>query len=620
MEFKKGKEGFSIKNSKGQVTIFIIIAILIVGGILVYFFLRSSMTGTTIPAHMEPVYANFLSCLEGATTTGTSVLNSQGGYIYLPEFEPGSPYMPFSSQLNFLGNPIPYWYYVSGNNIEKEQVPTKRMMESHLGVFIEQRMTNCDFTPYYSQGFEIFWTEPKSKVTIKGDRIEVTLDSALKISKNDETAVIRTHKITTRSQLGNLYDSAKKVYDKQQNDLFLEEYGLDVLRSYAPVDGVEITCSPIIWQADEIFDELGEALEANTLALTTNGKRENYFFVDLPVKEEVRFLNSPNWPHNFEVSPAEGNILLSTPIGNQLGLDILGFCYVPYHFVYDMKYPVLVQVQSGDEIFQFPMAVIIQGNNPREPLDAELGESFDSEICEYKNTEISVRVRNKNDVPIEADISYECLANTCYIGKTSSAGILVEDFPQCINGYITAKALGFKNTRYMFSTVSSGNINMIMEKLYPKSVQLKLNGVNFNGEAIIYFVSDDSTKTLIYPQQRIVELGEGQYEIQVYIFQDSSISLEEVVTEQCLDVPRSGILGALGLKHERCFEIEIPEQTLSQVLSGGGIQNYYILESELMRAGSLEIYTESLPKPETLEQLQNNHILFETKGLEIRFL
>lgn len=609
-----------MKNSKGQVTIFIIIAILIVAGILAYFFLRSSLTGTTIPSQMEPAYANFLSCLEGATTTGASVLNSQGGYIYLPEFEPGSSYMPFSSQLNFLGNPIPYWYYVSGNNIEKEQIPTKRMMENQLGTFIEQRMNNCDFTSYYSQGFEIFWTEPKSKINIKEDRIEVTLDSALKISKNDETAVIRTHKITMRSQLGNLYDSAKKVYDKQQENLFLEEYGLDVLWSYAPVDGAEITCSPLIWQADEVFAELQEAIEANTFALTTTGERENYFFVDLPVKEEVRFLNSKNWPHSFEVSPAEGSILLSTPIGNQLGLGILGFCYVPYHFVYDMKYPVLVQVQFGDEIFQFPMAVIIQGNNPREPLDAELGESFDSEICEYKNTEITVRVRNKNDVPIEADISYECLANACYIGKTSNSGILVENFPQCINGYVTAKAPGFRDTRYMFSSVSSGNINMIMEKLYSKNVQIKLNGVNFNGEAIIYFVSDDSTKTLIYPEQKIVELGEGQYEIQVYIFRDSSISLEGVVTEQCLDVPRTGILGVLGLKHERCFEIEIPEQTLSQVLSGGGIQNYYILESELMGSNSVEIYTEGLPKPETLEQLQNNHILFESKGLEIRFV
>jgi rod shape-determining protein MreC len=31
-------------------------------------------------------------------------------------YEASSEYMPFSSQLDFLGNPVPYWYYISGNN------------------------------------------------------------------------------------------------------------------------------------------------------------------------------------------------------------------------------------------------------------------------------------------------------------------------------------------------------------------------------------------------------------------------------------------------------------------------------------------------------------------------
>ncbi len=620
MKLKRGKGGFFMKNSKGQVTIFIIIAILIVVGALIYFFLRGSMTETAIPAQMEPVYANFLACLDGATTTGISVLNSQGGYIYLPEFEPGSSYMPFSSQLNFLGNPVPYWYYVSGNNLEKEQVPTKRMMEDQLSAFIEQKINNCDFTSYYSEGFEISLTEPKSKVTIKEDKVEISLDAPLRIVKNEESVLVRNHKVTVRSKLGSLYDSAKKVYDNQQETLFLEEYGLDVLWNYAPVDGAEITCSPLIWKADEVFDELQEAIEVNTFALTTKSARDDYFFVDIPVKEEVRFLNSKNWPNTFEVSPAEGNILLSTPVGNQPGLGILGFCYVPYHFVYDLKYPVMIQVQSGDEIFQFPMAVIIQGNNPREPLDAEAVEEADLDLCKYKNTQITVKVIDKKNNPIEADISFGCFANKCNIGKTSDAGMLVENFPQCVNGYVSARASGFKETRYLFSTVSSGSVNIIMEKLYSKGIQLKLDRVNYNGNAIIYFISEDSTKTLVYPEQRIAELGEGQYEIQVYIFQNSSINLEGMTTEQCLDVPRAGILGVLGLKHERCFEIEIPEQTISQVLSGGGTQNYYVLESELMRPGYIEISTESISKPENLEQLQNNHLLFEAKSLEIKFL
>ena len=84
---------------------------------------KDKLTGQKIPASIQPIYTTFLSCLEEDALVGVDILMSQGGYINLPVFEPGSAYMPFSSQLNFIGNPIPYWYYVSGNNIEKEQVP-----------------------------------------------------------------------------------------------------------------------------------------------------------------------------------------------------------------------------------------------------------------------------------------------------------------------------------------------------------------------------------------------------------------------------------------------------------------------------------------------------------------
>src|SRR3972149_5882483 len=104
-------------SKKGQVTIFIIIAIVIVGSVLVYFAVRNGAFQQNIPASIQPAYSSFVTCLEENTATGINILESQGGYVELPEFEPGSSYIPFSSQLSLAGNPIPYWYYVSGNNI-----------------------------------------------------------------------------------------------------------------------------------------------------------------------------------------------------------------------------------------------------------------------------------------------------------------------------------------------------------------------------------------------------------------------------------------------------------------------------------------------------------------------
>ncbi|HUW43754.1 MAG TPA: hypothetical protein VMV95_02230 [Bacillota bacterium] len=608
-----------IKKKRGQVTIFIIIALLLVAAVIVYFFLRTSLIKTSIPAEVQPIYTTFLTCLEDDTSTGISLLQSQGGYIELPEFEPGSTYMSFSSQLNFFGNPIPYWYYVSGNNIEKEQVPTKEDMGQQLENFIEDRVNNCNFNSYYEQGFEISLSESTAKATIKGKTVEINFDANLNIILGEEDVLIRTHKISIKSSLGSLYDSAKKVYDEQQKSLFLEEYAIDTLRLYAPVDGTEITCSPLTWVADEVFDDLQEAIEANTLALNTNVDANDYFILDIPINDEVRFLTSKNWPHSFEVIPSEENLLIANPVGNQPGLGIMGFCYVPYHFVYNLQYPVLVQVYSGEEIFQFPMAVIIQNNNPRQSLDVGAVQMIVPELCTYKNTKVQVSVEDRQGNPINADISYECFGNKCNIGKAES-GFLSENFPQCVNGYVLANADGFSEAKYLVSTVSPGSVDIIIEKIHVKDIQLKLNGVSYNGDAIIYFTSGEDTKVVAYPEQRNVGLSEGQYEIQVHLYQDSSINIGAAVTEQCIDVPRSGILGIFGSTEERCFEIDIPEQIISQALVGGGKQNYYLLESELTGSDTIEINAQGLPSPETIEQLQDNYFLFESQGLDINLI
>ena len=89
---------------------------------------------------IEPVYLYYLSCIEQDTSNGALLLGQQGGYIQQPEFSPGSEYMPFSSQLDFFGTGVPYWYYISGNGVSKEQVPSKEKMQSDLNDFVKARL------------------------------------------------------------------------------------------------------------------------------------------------------------------------------------------------------------------------------------------------------------------------------------------------------------------------------------------------------------------------------------------------------------------------------------------------------------------------------------------------
>lgn len=613
-----------MENKKAQVTIFIIVGIVLLGAIILFFSFSGNLFGTNIPSSIEPFYNSFSFCVEEQMTLGASVLATQGGYLELPEFEGGSKHMPFSSQFDFLGNSIPYWYYVSGNNIQKEQVPSKREMEKQLESFLEDRVLDCLYYNF-SDKFEINAGNPKAVVSIGDKEISLNLDLNLDISSTEENFVITKHDLVVDSFLGTLYDSARKIYEHEQETLFLETYGLDVLRLYAPVDGVELTCSPKTWVAEDVLENVQKGLESNILALKVkdgnyelSSKEDKYFVVDTEVEGDVRFINSQNWPYSFDIAPTSGDLLMSNPVGNQEGLGVLGFCYVPYHFVYDLKYPVLVQISKDMEVFQFPLAVVISGNSPREALKSSSLASEDIGLCENKNTFVSVGVYDSSLNPIDADISYECFGISCEIGSTSN-GNLRGSFPQCLNGYILASAEGYKFEKYLFSSTDSGRAEIILDKLYEKEINLEMDGREFRDSAIITFVSENFVKSVVYPEQKSVELSEGQYEIQVYAFRNSSIKISETTKEQCVEIPQSGVGGFFGLTKEKCFDISFPAQIISNALSGGGVENYYVLEEELQNSIAIDINAESLPRPDSLEQLQENYILYEENGLEVKF-
>lgn len=610
-------------KNKGQVTIFIILAIFLVAIVALALIFWDDLFKKDFPSNINPVYNTFKDCLEQDLLLGINVLESQGGYIYLPTYEEGSEYMPFSSQLDFLGNPIPYWYYVSGNNIPRTQVPSIEDMENELERFIESESRDCFFEDYYNEGYSIDMDEPEADILIKDKEVILDLKMDFTVSKDEEIYTAKKHEIKVDSELGSLYDTALKVYQKEQQESFLEEYGIDVLRLYAPVDGVEITCSPKIWNADEVFSEITTALQANTLVLKGTNNKKEYFDVeinDLPSNQRVRFMTSPNWSSTFEVNPSDGPIMVANPVGNQQGMGILGFCYVAYHFVYSARYPVLVQVISGrgtDEIFQFPLAVVIEKNQPKNASISEesVPITYD-ELCKDKNTKMNIRVYDSNLRDVESQISYSCLGTTCNIG-TAENGRLSELFPQCVNGFINVKADGYKEESIMYSTVTEGSLSIYLSKLYNLSVQLKVDNQIYNKEAVITFTSDEFSRTISYPAQKSVELAEGVYEIEVNVYKNSSLKIGATTKEHCVDVPLEIIGGITGLTRKKCVTMQVPEQLISSVISAGGKVEYTLSESELKKSKNIDLYAKRLPEPNTLEQIQTNYILLEETELGV---
>lgn len=618
-------------QKKAQVTLFIIIAVVVLAAAL-FSFIYIRRTRVAIPTKIQPVEDYLVECISGHVKDTSKIAGMQAGYLDLPEFESGSEYMPFSSRLNFIGMEVPYWFYVSGNNLAREQRPELREIEQQFSDYLEEKIQECDLSNFLNNNYDIeLEGSPVIDVDIKKNSIDINVKWPLNIEFEDAKARIIDHKVITRSNFGQLYDTANTIYESEKKDLFLDNYAIDVLRLYAPVTGIELSCAPKTWLISELRKEINEALEGNIGAIKVSGSyysfsnaEHSYFEVDVGrrIDEQVYFLYSRKMPHVFEVWPSENGIMRADPMGNQPGFGILsavGFCYVPYHFIYDLKFPVLIQIIKEEDVFQFPVLVIIDKNTVKEAPDVE-SEEVIFDICQHRTQQATIFTYSEQTYPLEADIGYKCFNQICDVGRTTISegkASLKTFLPQCYNGFLIAKAPGYVNTKIQVSSTGAFVANIFLNPVHTLNLDLNLGSDEY---AIINFVSEDYSTSIYYPEQKQIELSEGDYEVSVSLFKESSISLESQQVEKCIKVPAGGIAGIFGAMQEQCFDIEVPEQTLTNVLFGGGKTEFSVTESELLSASRIRIETSSFDIPTNIFELGDIYGLIDISELQIMLL
>ena len=613
---------------RGQLTIFVIIAIIIVAGIIVYFLFGGKLRAGEIPSELEPVFNFYNGCIEQEARTAIELAGSQGGYIKVPDYLPGSEYAPFSSQLNFLGFPVPYWYYVSGNGLIKEQVPSKRDIEESIAEYVRKRVNECNFDSFYLQGFSIELGEADAKVSIEDEKVDVDVISDLVVSKGGTGARSKEHNIRVNSKLGKFYNLAREIFKKQKDDAVFDTYGADVLRLYAPVDGVEISCSGKIWKTNDVINDLKLGLEANIAAIKfkgsyydLNNKKDEYYVVDIGdnVDENVNLIYLKTMPTKVEIvgEEADNSFMIASPVGIQEGLGILGFCYSPYHFVYDVSFPVLIQIYNNDEIFQFPIVAIIDNNVVRKAIFSELEEETKFDLCEFKTQDIEVNLYDANLNRVDANVSYQCFDQRCDLGQ-SIGGKLTAKAQGCLNGYLLVRGGGFTEKRELFSSNNEKIADVILDKEYNVKLDLRVDGKSLDGTAIVSFVGKNNGRSIstVLPDASEIKLSEGNYDLNIYVYGNSSIVIPAGSKTECQEIPRSGLLGFFGVTKEQCFNIDIPETKIEYALRGGGKGEVYLLESQL-ESGKLVVDVGELPVPKSLEELQYNYASFESMKVEV---
>lgn len=188
-----------MKNQKGQMTIFIILAIVIVASIALFFVFRDSIKFKMMSAEAESVYLFVEECINEVGVKVVYDVGAGGGYYFAPNF---------STETD-----IPY-YYSNGKNY----MPSKIKIENEISYFVNEKLFFCtrnfvDFT-----NFEVSQGEIKTDIRIMGDKVVLNVDYPLKITKGKSTSVLGEFKIEIPVRFGVVYDSVAEIIKEQLND------------------------------------------------------------------------------------------------------------------------------------------------------------------------------------------------------------------------------------------------------------------------------------------------------------------------------------------------------------------------------------------------------------------
>lgn len=153
-------------NKRGQVTLFVIIALVIVIAVLLFVFLRGGFNTSINDSDLNKVRAYVVGCFRDKTKEGTLYISKQGGYNSLPE-----------NSINFLGEKTAYYLK---NNLTL--IPNINIVEEELSSWLDNSSRDCLRMPEYAL------TNDKCKSTVNmKDLIEITFDCPITIKNGSSS-------------------------------------------------------------------------------------------------------------------------------------------------------------------------------------------------------------------------------------------------------------------------------------------------------------------------------------------------------------------------------------------------------------------------------------------------
>ena len=578
---KRGNFRKLIFNPRAQISIFMVIAIIIMLFGLIYFFYKKQAVENKIDVvrpEISPIKVYVDDCIKSLTDDGLETIGLSGGYASIPQKIRDDP-RTYLTTFPAAGFKIPYWWHDGITAMPSEEFIRQQLVSS-----IDSGLKKCiNNFESFSTGFKISQTaEPYVDAQFNENDVSVTLKYPLDIiSKNGNVRqTIENFGYTAPVRFKKVYELAKLIMERENDDYFLEKKTIDLysMDKDIPTTDIEAKCKTRTWQLSTIKEKLKNLLRVNIPYIRIKGSNYNQnIYVPSPDGENVysqtyyqwhyvweidrdaneKYKNMKvgftydNYPIRINARPSQNGILKSD---SQKGSQMLSFlCLHIWHFTYDVDYPVLVNVLDQETKnnrqyqFNFAFKVSVDHNQPnRLSTGTALFDNEDvlssDDYCNEVQNEITIFTVNNatgESIP-DMNMTFTCGRYSCEIGKSewisfgAAAGI-TKRFPFCINGIIEGKKEGFADAKDFIQTDVDGRPYVIVSNpikefknykvvkhLLANPLQAQELSLNEKASIVIKILNSSSETFVVHPKDgdSSIKLFDGvdlTYDVNIYL-------------------------------------------------------------------------------------------------------
>lgn len=233
----KGAPLGSKENTKGQVTIFVILAlVIVVAGVLIYFFYPNIISTSNSLEENPKIY--FQNCIEDTLRQNVETLSSQGGSI-----TPGA-------NITYKGEQIEYLCYTNEyyTPCVIQVAPLIFHIESELKNSLTQKVNECFDSmkaDYQYKGYQISSNKGEFSVDLLPKKVIIQSNSTLTLSKDstqkyESFEAVLDNNLYELASISRMIVSWEAVYGGSEPMLFMSYYPKFNIKKNMQSDGTNI--------------------------------------------------------------------------------------------------------------------------------------------------------------------------------------------------------------------------------------------------------------------------------------------------------------------------------------------------------------------------------------------